>query len=205
MKFTKMCCIHGLVTEYAIDGEITGWFETSLLICKFVEHLRRNGGGVCSEKVLERLFSLEIITVSNRASPSLLVHFLHSFIVILGNTDSRTRLLDEKGIMCISRGVTLRLEQGIKVPERTLHPLVGRHFLESHLHQNLTEFGPNLEKRMKVSSSYLFSNSKEVVRFERSTFPRSRIKHFFGQISCLLDTFGSIFSSSGDRVGFQCN
>mmetsp|Transcript_2367 Transcript_2367/g.4409 ORF Transcript_2367/g.4409 Transcript_2367/m.4409 type:complete len:202 (-) Transcript_2367:589-1194(-) len=198
-----MCCVHGFVTEYTVNGKVTCWLETSRLVGKLVKHLRRYSRGVSSKKILECLFSLEIITISNRSSTSTLMHILDSLKVIFWNTHSRRRFLDEKRIMGISCRMALWLKQGIKIPKRTLYPFVRRHLLKTHLHQNLTKFSSNLEQRMKVSSSYLLSQSEKVVWLERHSFPLSRIQHFLGQICRLFYTFGHVLLPSNHRIGLS--
>lgn len=50
-----MSGVHGLVTEYAVDGKVAGGLKATFLVGKFVEHLGRHGGGVRSKKVFKGL------------------------------------------------------------------------------------------------------------------------------------------------------
>ena len=53
--------------------------------------------------------------------------------------------------------MSLGLEEGIEVPEGRLNELVRGHFLEAHLHEDLTELVTDLEKRMEITSLEFFT------------------------------------------------
>mmetsp|Transcript_17428 Transcript_17428/g.16892 ORF Transcript_17428/g.16892 Transcript_17428/m.16892 type:complete len:252 (+) Transcript_17428:468-1223(+) len=192
MKFTKVSGIHSFITEHTINRKILLWFESSFLICQLVKHLRRNSSCMCTKKIFKGLFFFEIVSVADGSRTSNFMHGFDPFVVVLGHGDGRCGFFDEEGVMCITGRMGLWLEKRIKVPERGFDPLVGGHFIESHLHQYFTKFGTNFEEGVKISSSYLLTQSQEIVWFECCGLPRSRIQHFFGQVRCLLDTSGSI-------------
>lgn len=47
--------------------------------------------------------------------------------------------------MGVASRMLLRLEQRVKVPEGALHKVVGRHFGEAHLEEDVPELGPDLK------------------------------------------------------------
>lgn len=53
---------------------------------------------------------------------------------------------NEESIMGITSRVSLRLEEGVKVPEGTLHISIGLHLLESHLKEDLNKLLPCLHQ-----------------------------------------------------------
>jgi hypothetical protein len=59
------------------------------------------------------------------------VHSLHSFQIVFGEIESFLGIGEEESIVCVSRGVLLRLEKGVKIPERALNKVVCGHFLEA--------------------------------------------------------------------------
>mmetsp|Transcript_7485 Transcript_7485/g.15111 ORF Transcript_7485/g.15111 Transcript_7485/m.15111 type:complete len:209 (+) Transcript_7485:347-973(+) len=156
VKLTKVRGIHGLVTEHAVDREVFHGSECTdsmvsgsagrILLSKTIQHLRRNSGSVCAQNVLERFLTLEIATIPDTPSAAtILVRFLHDFIVFLRHSIAAGRTLHKECIMRIARWVTLRLKQSIKVPERRLNPFASRHLFEAHLHQNAPKFCTHFE------------------------------------------------------------
>mmetsp|Transcript_12918 Transcript_12918/g.28814 ORF Transcript_12918/g.28814 Transcript_12918/m.28814 type:complete len:337 (+) Transcript_12918:133-1143(+) len=178
VELAQVCRIHGLVTKDTIDREITGRLEATRLVREFVKHLRGHGGGVRSEQVFDGFLFLEIVAVSNGAGSSLLVHFFHSFVVVFRDADCFRGVFDEKGIVGIPRWVRLGLEERIEVPEGGFDPFVGRHFYESHFHENLSELGSHLHQRVEVTASDLLSENQEIVWLELGRLPGSGIQHF---------------------------
>jgi hypothetical protein len=75
--------------------------------------------------------------------------------------------------MGIARRMLLRLEEGIEVPERTVHVAVGFHLCEAHLEEDLAELGSRLQKRVEVASRGSNAESSEVVFLERLPAPRA--------------------------------
>ena len=78
----------------------------------------------------------------------MLMSVLDCLTIPLWDTFAFMRVFYEEGIVHISGWVTLRLEQGIEVPERALNISVSWHFIESHLQEDLSEVGPYFQKRM---------------------------------------------------------
>jgi len=63
-----------------------------------------------------------------------------------------SRVLQEEGIMSITSGVSLWLEEGIKVPERAFNKLLSGHLLETEFKEDLTVLSTLLEERMQVTT-----------------------------------------------------
>ena len=55
---------------------------------------------------------------------------------------------DEEGILQITRGMLLRDEKGVEIPERRLHEAIRGHLRETHLEEDLAEFFSDLQKWM---------------------------------------------------------
>ena len=54
------------------------------------------------------------------------------------------RLLHEESVVRVAGRVGLGLEECVEIPEGGFDPLVGRHFLEAHRHEDLAELGSDL-------------------------------------------------------------
>ena len=67
--------------------------------------------------------------------------------------------------MHVSSWMTLRLEQSVKVPERTFYISIGWHLSESHLQENLLELFAYLHQRVTMSSSLYRTICIEIVLF----------------------------------------
>ena len=74
------------------------------------------------------------------------------------------------------------LEQGIEVPEGTFDEIVGGHFREAHLEEDLPEFGSDFEERMEIAAGGHDAQGVEVVRLESLGSPRSVLEHFRRQV-----------------------
>lgn len=83
--------------------------------------------------VLEGFFRLPLVVISSASVASFLVHFLHLLEVFLVLNCSLLWMRDEEGIVSVSGGMRLRLEEGIEIPERAFHITVSVHFFEAHL------------------------------------------------------------------------
>ena len=65
--------------------------------------------------------------------------FLNILTIILWEAVTQFRCLQEESIMHVSSWMTLRLEQSVEVPERTLNKSAGRHLIEAHFKQDFSE------------------------------------------------------------------
>jgi len=203
VELAKVGRVHRLVPEDAVDREVAGGLESTFLVGQLVQHLGRYGGGVGPQQIFHRLLPFEIIPVSNRTGSAHLVHRLDAFVVLLGNLGGVHGFLDEESVVRVTGWMGLGLEQGIKVPERGFHPLVRRHFLEPHLHENLSEFRPDLEERVEVPAPYLFPQRHEVVGLEGGRLPGPGIQHLLRQVGRFLLAFRSVLRSSFHLEGFS--
>ena len=203
MELAEMGGIHGLVTEDTVDGEVSGGLESTLLVGKLVQHLRRHGRGVRTEKILEGFLPLEVVAVADGTGSTNLVHGLDAVVVVLGEGYGLGRLLDEEGVVRITGGMRLRLEQTVEVPEGRLDPLVGGHLMEAHLQEDVAELGPNLEEGVEISATNLLTQGLEVVLLELRRLPRTGIQHLLGQVGRLLLADGGVRLAPSDLVGFE--
>lgn len=73
---------------------------------------------------------------------------LHLLKVVLREVCADRRLSQEERVVSITSRMLLRLEQGVKVPERTFHVTIRWHFGEAHREENLAEFGTNLKREI---------------------------------------------------------
>lgn len=75
VEFSQMRSVDGFVTEHTIDGEVTGWWRTTIgafLLRQLVQHVGADSCGVRSKDELLRLFSGPGISVAYRAIFALL-------------------------------------------------------------------------------------------------------------------------------------
>mmetsp|Transcript_2360 Transcript_2360/g.5543 ORF Transcript_2360/g.5543 Transcript_2360/m.5543 type:complete len:216 (-) Transcript_2360:1024-1671(-) len=155
VELAQVCCIHGLVSEHPVDGEVLLRGEGArglVLLSQRVQHLCGDGGGVRPQQVLHRLFSLEHAPIPDGAAvPTILVCLLHPLIVGGRGVPSSCRTLHEERVVRVSGGVRLWLEKSVEVPEGAFYPLGGGHLLEPHLHQNAPKFGPDLEQGVEIT------------------------------------------------------
>ncbi|KAH3666811.1 hypothetical protein OGAPHI_003260 [Ogataea philodendri] len=114
--------IDGLVTENPVDREQSGWFWIG---SQFLEHVRRNGGGVCSQHRTQRLRTLPRISVTDGAVGTFLVDLLDVFpVFFVFRFLCCSWVFQVEGVLQISGWMLLRNKQGVKVPETALHVLV---------------------------------------------------------------------------------
>ena len=203
MEFAQVRRVHGFVPEDAIDGKVPGRGESTWLIREFVQHLRRYRRCVRAQQVLEGLGPLKVVPVTDRSGPAHLVHLLDAFVIRPRYRHRFGRFLDEERIVRIACGVRLRLEERIEIPERTLHPLVRGHFGESHLHEDLAEFGPYLEEWVQVPAPHRGPERVEIERFEFRGLPRPAVQHFLGQVGGPLDAGRRVRRPPRDPVGLD--
>mmetsp|Transcript_31894 Transcript_31894/g.52616 ORF Transcript_31894/g.52616 Transcript_31894/m.52616 type:complete len:266 (-) Transcript_31894:602-1399(-) len=202
MEFTQMRGIHRFIAKDPVNGKVFGGLKATLLIGKFVQHLRRDGRRVGAQQILHGFLAFKVIPVPNRTSTTNLVHALDAFVVFLGDTDSRTWFFNEKSIVGITSRMRLGLKEGIEIPETGFHPLVGGHFRKAHFHENFSKFRADLEQGMKVSATDLLADSSKVVGFEGRRLPSAAVQHFLGNVSGFLDTDGGETGALGDFEGF---
>ncbi len=137
-----MGAVECLVAEHPVNGEVLAGSEGQSLLeggllrlSQLVEHARRDSRGVSAQDVLARLALVPVALVASRPCvTSILVDIFDALdVVILGKRAADSGVTYVEGIVEIAGGVLLGLEQGIEVPERGLHPTVGRHFFKPHL------------------------------------------------------------------------
>ncbi len=85
-----------------------------------------------SQKILKSLFWVPLIIITKTAESSFLMNVLDSFKVSTILDFSLFRMRNEECIMSISGWMSLRLKQGIEIPEGTLNIAISLHFFESH-------------------------------------------------------------------------
>ncbi len=101
-----------------------------------------------TQKVLFCLVDIPLVLVSKGAETTFLVNFFNTFAILCGEVLALKGLFQEECIVHVTSRVTLRLEEGVKVPERALNILASRHLVETHFEENLAELSANLEKRV---------------------------------------------------------
>jgi hypothetical protein len=101
--------------------------------------------------VLEGFLWLPLIVVAEAAVSSLLMHVPNVLEVLLILHLCRVGVGDEEGVMGVTRGMGLRLEERVEVPEGALHVSVGLHLLEAHLQQDLNELLTRLHEMVQVA------------------------------------------------------
>ena len=141
MELRQVRGIHGLVAEDAIDGEVLDGLESLGVLRGLVQHLGGDRRSVGAENVLHGFLAVPLVSVSKRTKSTFGVNLRDVLEVVFGHRQRRGRIADEEGILGITSGMTLRLEQRIEVPERRLDKLVGGHLVEAHLQQDFAELG----------------------------------------------------------------
>ena len=140
------------------------------------------------------------LDLPERSKSSLAVDLRHDGHVVFRHAQRGGGVADEERVLGITGGVTLGLEQSIEVPEGGLHELVGGHFLETHLQQNLAELSTHHQQGMQIATLGLLSKSTEIVTRDEGfggmrLYVRlqdnflTAIQHFLCNIGNLLATF----------------
>lgn len=80
----------------------------------------------------------------------------------------------------------LWLEEGVEVPERALHELVGRHFLETHADEDANEFSSHLQQRVKVPLRDELAMCAEVDFLELGLSPLAALEELSGKVCYFL-------------------
>lgn len=138
VEFRQVGRVQGLVSEYSVNGEILHGFEFRLQ-SKLVQHLRADSSSVSSQQILLGFLHVPVVLVPEGAVAAFLVDFLDALSELLREVLARDGVLQEEGVVHVSGGVALRLEQGVEVPEGALHVPVGGHLVEAHLQEYLAE------------------------------------------------------------------
>ena len=73
--------------------------------------------------------------------------------------------------------VPSHLKQRVEVPERALDEIVSGHFRKAHFQEDLPEFRPDFEQRMKIATRRHDAQGVEVVRLEGFRPPRTVLNH----------------------------
>ena len=73
--------------------------------------------------------------------------------------------------------ILTHLEQRVEIPEGALDEIVGGHFREAHFQEDLPEFRPDFEQRMKIATRRHDAQGVEVVRLEGFRPPRTVLNH----------------------------
>ena len=135
MELSQMSGVEGFIAEDSIDWKIFHWFEAARPFCllrKFVKHLWGYCCSMCSQDIFSGFFKRPTLSVSKRILKTLFMCLFDSSTVVFGNVVTGDWIFEEESIVHVSGRMTLRLEERIEVPERTLHKLVCWHFIESH-------------------------------------------------------------------------
>ena len=132
MELCKMSVVESLVAEHSIYREELPRPEW-LLLSDLFQVPRRNSSCMSPKDVLEGFLRLPLVVIPAASVASFLVHFLHLLEVFLVLNCGLLWMRDEEGIVGISSGMGLRLEEGVEVPEGAFHVTVSVHFLEAHL------------------------------------------------------------------------
>ena len=130
-----------------------------------------------TEQVLSRLILLPVIIVADRAKSTLSVDFLNLLHVLRWERERLCWVFNEESVMHISSGMTLGLEEGVKVPERALNIPISWHLLETHLEEYLSELLADSHERMEMTSCAWLAHSVEIVALILLVFPRTRSEH----------------------------
>lgn len=176
-----MSSVKSLVSEYSVNREVFHGFEFGLL-SKCVKHLRTDGGGVSSEEILLSLVNVPVVLVAEGTEATFLVDIFNFLPELLRELLAVDGVLEEKGVVHISRRVALRLEKSIEVPEGALYVPIGGHFIETHLQKNLSEVSSYLQERVQMASVSQKSIGVKVKLLELGVFPRTGPNHLSSQV-----------------------
>ena len=136
-----------------------------------------------TQKVLFCLVDIPLVLVTKGAEATFLMNFLNTLAILSGEVLALKGLLQEECIVHVTSGVTLRLEEGVEVPERALNILASWHLVETHFEENLAELSANLKKRVQVATFRNLTLSIEIEFLEFSIFPCPASNHVHCEIS----------------------
>ena len=203
VELAEVSLVHLLVTEDAVNGEVTAGLEVALAslgvdgaaLRELVEDPRRDGGGVRSEDILLGLLDGEVAVVAG------LVVGLDTVKVLLRGVGGRGGLGDEEGVLRVAGGVLLGDEEGIEVPEAALDPLLGVHLAEAELEEDLAELLADLEEGVEVAAQGLAALRVEVELLEGGRGPRAVGEHLAsdvgGELLALQGEVGALNNLKG--------
>ena len=139
-----------------------------------------------TQKILFCLVDIPLVLVTKGAETSFLVNFLNTFAILSWEVLALNGFLQEECIVHITSGVTLRLEESVKVPERAFYELACWHLVETHFEENLAELGADLQKRVQVTTLRDLTLSIEVEFLEFCIFPCTASNHVHSEIGLEL-------------------
>ena len=152
-----MSCVERLITEDLVDREELGGHEGRFL-GNLVEHACADSSCVCAQDVLLGLGPLPLVLITNRTCrTAVLVRCLDARQILLrqilchththSQSQSRHSYLHsnithivhlrhlwvrhKECVVCVARGVLLRLEQRVEVPKTILNILIRWHFTKA--------------------------------------------------------------------------
>ena len=148
-----------------------------------------------TQKILFCLVDIPLALVTKGAETTFLVNLFNTVAILSREVFALNRLLQEECIVHVTSGVTLRLEEGVKVPERAFNELASWHLVEAHFEENLAELSAYLEKRVQVATFRDLTLSIEIKFLEFSIFPCTTSNHVHSEISLELLPLWSEVSS----------
>mmetsp|Transcript_85571 Transcript_85571/g.223285 ORF Transcript_85571/g.223285 Transcript_85571/m.223285 type:complete len:384 (-) Transcript_85571:461-1612(-) len=181
VKLRQVCLVECLVSEDAIDREVLLGSEYPCLLivlAQFVQGSRGDGCRVGAEDRLSGLVFAPRITPADGAAATLLVHLLHGVEVIHGQVLCPARVLHKESVMRVASRMLLWLEEGVEVPERALHPLVGAHLFETHEHQDISNLRLHLLEWVQMAAAGMQAASVvEIKALELGASPSTLLDH----------------------------
>ena len=81
------------------------------------------------------------------------MNFLYTFQIFVRELVGQPWFRNEESVVGIPSRVLLRLKQSVGIPERLFDEIVGQHFSEAHLQEDLTVRRTNFHEQMKVSGT----------------------------------------------------
>lgn len=126
-----MSIIKGLISEDSVNREEFSRSER-LFLSNHLEISRRNSCGVSSEDIFESFLRIPFIVIAQTSITSSLVNVLDVLEILLIIDCCLFGMRYEESVMSVSSWMSLRLEEGIEIPEGALNVSICLHFLESH-------------------------------------------------------------------------
>eukprot|EP00042_Codosiga_hollandica_P053874 m.716109 g.716109 ORF g.716109 m.716109 type:complete len:473 (+) comp58794_c0_seq2:749-2167(+) len=117
---------------------------------------------------------------------------------------ARPRFREEEGVVHVASRVLLGLEEGVEIPERRLHEVVGGHFGEAHFEENLAVLGSDFEQWVKRAVLHRFAKRIEIELLEGLGGPRTIQQHLCRQIRLGLHDRQSEVLALADVQALDC-